>query len=77
MPTNREIELTIRSRIKDIDRQVELLRAEQKGLEKALSISLGQCEIVENYVCDPLGRAILTVNNGDSSARHAKPRKAR
>lgn len=67
MPTLREIELTLRSRIKDIDKQVELLRAEQVGLEKALSIALGESELVGDYACDPLGRALLTVNNGDDS----------
>jgi len=69
MPTLREIELTLRARIKDIDRQVADLRCEQKGLEKALSITLGQSEVVEDYMCDPLGRAILTVNKGGASGK--------
>lgn len=68
VPSLREIELTIRARIKDIDRKVELLRAEQVGLEKALSITLGESELVEDKVCDPLGRAILMVNNDPQSA---------
>jgi hypothetical protein len=67
MPTLREIELTLRARIKEIDREISNLRCEQKGLEKALSITLGQCELVKDYVCDPLGRAILTVNKGGVS----------
>lgn len=46
MPTLHEIELTIRARIKDIDREVELLRAEQRGLEKALNIVEGKDAIV-------------------------------
>lgn len=74
MPSIREIELTIRARIKDIDRQVELLRAEQRGLEKALSITLGHSEVVEDYMCDPLGCAILTVNN-DPQSQNRKPEK--
>ena len=69
MPTIREIELTIRARIKDIDRKIEELRCEQRGLEKALHIALGESEIVEDIACDPLGRAILTVNNSDARGK--------
>lgn len=72
MPTIREIELTLRSRIKDIDRQVADLRCEQKGLEAALSITLGESELVEDYICDPLGKALLTVNNGPQSRSPGK-----
>jgi hypothetical protein len=37
---------TLRVRIREIDYEIRDLRAEQRGLEKALNISLGQSAVV-------------------------------
>jgi hypothetical protein len=46
-PTISVIERTIKERIREIDWECDKLRAEQRGLEKALAIVLGETPVTE------------------------------
>lgn len=67
MPTNREIELTLLQRIRDIDHDIERLRMKQKGVEESLMVVRGETEIVTDRLCDPLGRSVSMVETSPRS----------